>query len=83
MLRTNCSQLYLRMLTRRNLIKTFLLPILLSSSSALSLLLKLTKTTWAQAKKILPKGFSKNELKDMNPAESDSRNLEIDPLNQF
>jgi DMSO/TMAO reductase YedYZ molybdopterin-dependent catalytic subunit len=38
---------------------------------------------WAKTKKILPKGFSKGELKDMNPAEIDNRNLEIDPLNQF
>jgi sulfoxide reductase catalytic subunit YedY len=38
---------------------------------------------WAKTKKILPKGFSKGELKDMNPAEIDSRNLEIDPLNRF
>ena len=83
MLRTKYSQLHFGMLTRRNLIKTFLLSVLLSSSSALGLLLKFTKTTWAEAKKILPKGFPKNELKEMNPAEIDSRNLEIDPLNQF
>ena len=40
-------------------------------------------STWAKAKQLLPKGFSKSKLKDMNPAEIDSRNLEIDPLNQF
>jgi sulfoxide reductase catalytic subunit YedY len=71
------------MLTRRNLIRTFLLPVLLSFSSALGLLLKLTRTTWAEVKKILPKGFSRKRLKEMNPAEIDNRNLEIDPLNQF
>jgi len=38
---------------------------------------------WAKAKQTLPKGFSKNKLKDMNPAEIDSRNLEIDPLKKF
>jgi sulfoxide reductase catalytic subunit YedY len=38
---------------------------------------------WAKAKQLLPKGFSKNQLKDMNPAEIDNRNLEVDPLNQF
>ena len=38
---------------------------------------------WAKTKQLLPKGFSKNQLKDMNPSEIDSRNLEIDPLNQF
>jgi DMSO/TMAO reductase YedYZ molybdopterin-dependent catalytic subunit len=40
-------------------------------------------STWAKAKQLLPKGFSKSKLKEMNPAEIDSRNLEIDPLNQF
>jgi DMSO/TMAO reductase YedYZ molybdopterin-dependent catalytic subunit len=38
---------------------------------------------WAKAKQILPKGFSKSKLKDMNPAEVDSRNLEVDPLKKF
>jgi DMSO/TMAO reductase YedYZ molybdopterin-dependent catalytic subunit len=45
--------------------------------------LKFVSTLWAQAKKILPKGFKKEELKDMNPAEIDNRNLEVDPLTQF
>jgi sulfoxide reductase catalytic subunit YedY len=45
--------------------------------------LKFVSTLWAQAKKILPKGFKREELKNMNPAEIDNRNLEIDPLNQF
>jgi DMSO/TMAO reductase YedYZ molybdopterin-dependent catalytic subunit len=44
---------------------------------------KLVSILWAQTKKILPKGFKREELKNMNPAEIDSRNLEIDPLNQF
>jgi DMSO/TMAO reductase YedYZ molybdopterin-dependent catalytic subunit len=38
---------------------------------------------WAQAKKILPKGFKKEGLKNMNPAEIDNRNLEVDPLARF
>jgi sulfoxide reductase catalytic subunit YedY len=38
---------------------------------------------FAKAKQLLPKGFPKNQLLNMNPAEIDSRNLEIDPLNQF
>jgi DMSO/TMAO reductase YedYZ molybdopterin-dependent catalytic subunit len=45
--------------------------------------LKFVSTLWAQAKKVLPKGFKKDELKDMNPAEIDNRNLEVDPLTQF
>ncbi len=38
---------------------------------------------WAKAKQLLPKGFPKNQLLNMNPAEVDNRNLEVDPLNQF
>jgi DMSO/TMAO reductase YedYZ molybdopterin-dependent catalytic subunit len=39
--------------------------------------------TWAKAKQLLPKGFPKNQLLNMNPAEIDNRNLEIDPLQEF
>jgi DMSO/TMAO reductase YedYZ molybdopterin-dependent catalytic subunit len=45
--------------------------------------LKFVSTLWAQAKKILPKGFKREELKNMNPAEIDNRNLDIDPLGKF
>ena len=38
---------------------------------------------WAKAKQLLPKGFPKNQLLNMNPAEIDNRNLEIDSLDQF
>ena len=51
---------------------------LLSSS-----LWNFVSNSWAKAKQLLPKGFSKNQLKEMNPAEIDSRNLEVDSLNQF
>jgi DMSO/TMAO reductase YedYZ molybdopterin-dependent catalytic subunit len=63
--------------TRRKLIRT--------SFGALlsSLVFNPLSICWAKAKQLLPKGFSKNQLKDMNPAEIDNRNLEIDPLNQF
>jgi len=44
---------------------------------------KFISDAWAKAKQLLPKGFSKNQLKEMNPAEVDNRNLEIDPLDQF
>ncbi len=44
---------------------------------------KFVSISWAKAKKILPEAFSKEELKNMNPAEIDSRNLEIDPIDQF
>ena len=63
------------MWTRRKfLITSILVPPFFSKS---------VSTLWAQAKKILPKGFQKEELKNMNPAEIDSRNLDVDPLNKF
>jgi DMSO/TMAO reductase YedYZ molybdopterin-dependent catalytic subunit len=45
--------------------------------------LKFVSTLWAQVKKTLPKGFKREELKSMNPAEIDNRNLDIDPLGKF
>jgi hypothetical protein len=45
--------------------------------------LDILSEAWANAKRILPKGFSKNELKEMNPSEIDSRNLDVDPLEKF
>jgi len=38
---------------------------------------------WAAVKEILPKGFSKSKLKDMNPAQVDPRNLDLDPTDTF
>ncbi len=65
------------MWTRRNLLRT------LSWAFLSSLVIHPLSITWAKAKQLLPKGFSKGKLKDMNPAEIDSRNLEIDPLGKF
>jgi sulfoxide reductase catalytic subunit YedY len=65
------------MWTRRTLLRTWFW------ASLLSVAFHPLSICWAGTKKILPKGFSKNQLKDMNPAEIDSRNLEIDPLGQF
>ncbi len=65
------------MWTRRKLLRAWL------GASLSSLIVNPLSICWAQAKKILPKGFSKKQLKDMNPAEIDNRNLEIDPLKQF
>jgi sulfoxide reductase catalytic subunit YedY len=63
--------------TRRKLIRT--------SFGALlsSLVFNPFSICWAKAKQLLPKGFPKNQLLNMNPAEVDNRNLEIDPLNRF
>lgn len=38
---------------------------------------------WGKTKRLLPKGFPKEELKNMNPEEVDNRNLEVDPLRSF
>jgi len=65
------------MWTRRKLLRTWFWALL--SSFAFHPL----SISWAGIKKILPKGFSKGKLKDMNPAEIDSSNLEIDPLGKF
>jgi len=65
------------MWTRRKVLRS------LFWASLSSLVLNPLPICWAKARKILPKGFSKNQLTDMNPAEVDSRNLEIDPLSQF
>ena len=63
------------MWTRRKfLISSILIPLFFS---------KFASTLWAQTKKILPKGFKREELKDMNPAEIDNRNLAVDPLEKF
>ena len=65
------------MWTRRKLIRTWFW------ASLSSLILHPFSICWARTKKILPKGFSKEELKNMNPEEIDNKNLEIDPLDQF
>jgi DMSO/TMAO reductase YedYZ molybdopterin-dependent catalytic subunit len=65
------------MWTRRRLLRTWFW------ASLSSLVFHPLSICWAETKKILPKGFSKGKLKEMNPAEIDSRNLEIDPLKKF
>ena len=65
------------MWTRRKLLRTWFWAALSS------LVFHPLSICWAKAKQLLPKGFSKNQLKEMNPAEVDNRNLEIDPLEKF
>ena len=43
----------------------------------------LVSTSRALAKELLPAGFPKEQTIQMNPAEIDNRNLEIDPLDKF
>jgi len=65
------------MWTRRRLIKTWFW------ASLSTLVFHPLSICWANTKKILPEGFSKEELQNMNPADVDNRNLEIDPLDKF
>jgi DMSO/TMAO reductase YedYZ molybdopterin-dependent catalytic subunit len=65
------------MWTRRKFVKTSFWALLLS------LVFHPLSICWAIAKQLLPKGFPKNQLITMDPANIDNRNLEIDPLNQF
>jgi DMSO/TMAO reductase YedYZ molybdopterin-dependent catalytic subunit len=65
------------MWTRRKLLRIWFW------ASLSSLVFNPLSVCWAKARQILPKGFSKSKLKDMNPAEVDNRNLEIDPLKKF
>jgi sulfoxide reductase catalytic subunit YedY len=65
------------MWTRRKFIKTSFWALLTS------LVFNPLSIGWAKAKQLLPKGFPKNQLLFMNPAEVDNRNLDIDPLDQF
>jgi DMSO/TMAO reductase YedYZ molybdopterin-dependent catalytic subunit len=65
------------MWTRRKLIKAWL------GASLSSLVLHPFSICWARTRKLLPKGFSREELKNMNPEEIDNRNLEVDPLEKF
>jgi DMSO/TMAO reductase YedYZ molybdopterin-dependent catalytic subunit len=63
------------MWTRRKfLISTILIPPFFS---------QFVSSLWAQVKKTLPKGFKRDELRNMNPAEIDNHNLDIDPLEKF
>jgi len=48
-----------------------------------SLLWKFISSSWAKANELLPKGFPKDQMINMNPAEIDNRDLDIDPLEQF
>jgi DMSO/TMAO reductase YedYZ molybdopterin-dependent catalytic subunit len=65
------------MWTRRTLIRTWLWALIPR------LVVHPLSVCWAKAKQLLPRGFSREELKNMNPEEVDNRNLEIDPLDKF
>jgi sulfoxide reductase catalytic subunit YedY len=68
--------------TRRNFFRKTIWA-LFASFFVTSSVWNFVSKVWAKAKQLLPKGFPKNQLLNMNPAEIDNRNLEIDPLDQF
>jgi hypothetical protein len=71
------------MLTRRGLFKKSFVTILVGFLADFSVPWKWVSKSWAQARELLPKGFPRSKIADMNPAEIDNRNLGLDPLDQF
>jgi hypothetical protein len=67
--------------TRRNFLRKW--AGLSLSGFILSLWGILVSTSRALPKELLPAGFPKEQIIQMNPAEIDNRNLEIDPLDKF
>ena len=71
------------MWTRRKLLERGGLAFLIGSFTNLPIFWNFISTSWAKAKQLLPKGFPKDQMINMNPAEIDNRNLNIDPLDKF
>jgi DMSO/TMAO reductase YedYZ molybdopterin-dependent catalytic subunit len=67
--------------TRRNFLRKW--AGLSLSGFILSLWGILVSTSRALAKELLPAGFPKEQIIQMNPAEIDNRNLETDPIDKF
>ncbi len=68
------------MWTRRN----FLAKGLKASLSSLFLSVGgMISTSWAKVKRLLPAGFPREQIIQMNPADINSQNLGIDPLDKF
>jgi len=70
-------------ITRRKLLRRYLPIISAGFLFQLSSFWGWIAKAWAVVKEILPKGFSKSKLKDMNPAHVDPRNLDLDPTDKF
>src|SRR4030043_2036336 len=71
------------MWTRRKLLEKGGLAFLIGSFTNFPIFRNFISTSWAKAKQLLPKGFPKDQMINMNPAEIDNRNLNIDPLDKF
>ena len=66
------------MLTRRNLLHKSL-----GLAMALAGPWTWVSKSWAEVRKRLPRGFPRSKIANMEPAEVDNRDLEIDSLDQF
>ena len=71
------------MITKRKLLRRYLSIISVGFLIHLDGSWRWIANAWAVVKEILPKGFSKSKLKDMNPAHVDPRNLDLDPTDKF
>jgi len=71
------------MLTRRGILKRSFWAILFGLAHPFIIPWKWVSKSCAQDRRLLPKGFPRSKLADMNPAEIDNRDLDIDPLDQF
>lgn len=71
------------MWTRRKLLERFGSAFLISFLTNFSLFSNFISTSWAKVKQLFPKGFPKDQMINMNPAEIDNRDLDIDPLDKF
>ena len=71
------------MLTRRSLFTKSLSTLLIGFMTNLAVSWKWIPKSWAEAKRILPRGLPRSQIADMDPATIDTRDLEIDPLDQF
>ena len=68
---------------RRKLLKGWIWITFGSFISSIFSIWKPIPSSWAKAKELLSRGFPKNQMINMNPAEIDNRDLDIDPLDQF
>jgi DMSO/TMAO reductase YedYZ molybdopterin-dependent catalytic subunit len=71
------------MWTRRNLLRKGIWVTFGSFIFSIFSMWRFIPNSWAKAKELLARGFPRNQMINMNPAEIDNRNLEIDPLDQF
>ena len=71
------------MWTKRDFLgKCLALPFFLLASHAIPVK-NFVSNSWANARKLLSKGYPRQEIAEMNPADVDNRNLDVDRLDTF